>query len=561
MLERSSWPTWLKNLLPNFLETVNYPRSGIGDLQDLAFQPVISNTGKWTGYINTGWYYHENLEQYNYSVKATKLVAAVSGSVGIASGGYTTTSSVSGILAESISFRPSWGPVLVYSSSTKEPYTIHHNCFYPAVSLTWALSGTCYVATLPSSSLLLNIRDLTNLYFGAVASTGDLLSNKLYWYDQTNNQVWIKSTTSPQAWADVLYTVPKLRVRELSFQESGGVRASYRNIEDVKVYRGDQVYTVTGTVTGSNYISHTLTGCALGDWVVLEYYVTKSYVLTDHDQLQYFIGLNAYDNFIVDYESSVPDIIQSATIQNSAALNYNPIFSDSVRAGYLFHSNPASSISSYWKPSFLRLQADKSVLCGTYNEPVFISAALYDENQLPIPYFPISYSYTSGVSALSTSPTGSVTDGRGEFHILLSPASSMTSIVFSLSASSLTSSVSGSLNITVDTFGNMVTMAKWTSGWLNVIQTNQTNGDGYIRCFSNAISLDGIPRSYIYTLYSDKSTIFIGQDKVPKVGSIRLVQDAYAPNFTSILEFNMLPQGGEVLYAEDGDAQSEKITL
>jgi hypothetical protein len=286
MLERNVWPQWLKNLMPNWLENISYPTPGVGDLNDLKFFLGVGNGGKWIGFVNSGWFYHDNTEQFNYIVKGQTLVAATSGTPLAAQAGFTVSDAVSGTLTNAVSFRPSWGPIIVNSyvssgsTNNYQPYILHNNSFYPGVSLSWTASGNLYYSTLPGSSLLIGMRDLTNLAMGSVTATGQLLSERLFYYDQDSARVWVKPRvgTTPSCWADIVYFQPKLKFREIVTEAVSGVKASYRDIENISCFKGDQIVTLSDKVTGGAYFTHSLSGVSVGDWVGLEYYITYSFI-------------------------------------------------------------------------------------------------------------------------------------------------------------------------------------------------------------------------------------------------------------------------------------------
>ena len=66
MAEANYWPQWLLDMWPQWLESIGYPHAGVGDLSDLKLSLGVGQDGRWVGFINPGWYYHSNTEQYHY---------------------------------------------------------------------------------------------------------------------------------------------------------------------------------------------------------------------------------------------------------------------------------------------------------------------------------------------------------------------------------------------------------------------------------------------------------------------------------------------------------------
>jgi len=572
MLEKNQWPQWLKNLLPNWLENITYPAPGVGDQNDLRFSLGVGDGGKWIGFVNSGWFYHDNIEQYNYIYKGVASIAATSGTVLAAQPGFTVSNAVSGTITNSVSWRPAWGPVLVNSyvssGSTQnyEPYVLHNNAFWPGISLSWVSSGNLYTAALPSSSVLIGMRDLTNLAMGSVASTGQLLSEKLYYYDYTNNRVWVKPkiNLAPSCWADIIYYSPQLKMREVVTQSVSGVKASYRNIEQITVFKGNQTTSYTGKVTGGTYFTHALTGVVVGDWVGLEYYITKSYILKDHRNLQYYVtSPSSGDNFIINHETSLPELIPEATlalpiVQN---LNFNPLYSDSFRSGFLFHSNPLSGITNYWTPSSLKVYLDKTEVCGDWNEYLHMSLYAYGDNGLPLPNYPLTIGYTPTASVLAATSTATgasyLTNGKGELHVLFAPASG----TYTFTASSTLGSFTATATSNVLTFTNMVSSGKWLDGFVNVLITDDTLNNYANRTYLNATNLDGIPRSASgtkkITLKSTKASEFsINNLSFSKSIDLTVDQDTSPTNIGGVVEIGYRGQPNDEIAATSGEAQS-----
>jgi len=485
-MANNNWPFWL--------DTVSYPAPGVGDLQDLSFKLGVGEGGQWIGFINTGWYYADRLEQYHYSLVGTQTIAAAAGS---------------GQATESISFRPSWGPILLTGSASGQ-YTQHHNTFQPGQSLSWtALASGVYYATVPASTIVVGCRDLTLLPLGAVSGTGSLISEKFYYYDYPGKVLYIKpKSTSPiNIFVDYLELKPRLKFREIVVQDTGVLYPSYQGIENISIQRGYQSQTLTGPVTG--YITHSLSGVQDGDWVVLEYYVQKSYVVYDHQTVKYYTTASSGDTVRINYETSLPDIIPSMTVAKPRAevFNLNPLFSNAYRTGYLYHANMSTPASSYWTVDTVQATLDKDWVCAAWSEMFKATILVTDIQGLPIPYYPVTVSLTTGASAIGRVPASSVgtTDGRGEIHFLVSVPTSISTLRLDVISGVVTGSVTGSILSPLTTLPSSV----FYGGTTEIYVSKDITPRRYWRVYAKNSYLDGIPKpASTIILRSEKSSAF-----------------------------------------------------
>lgn len=564
-MEANYWPRWVRDMWPEWLEGIGYPKAGVGDLEDLKFALGIGQDGRWLGFIKPGWYYNQTIEQYNYvkvgSTQVTNLYGA------------------SGTVTASISFRPSWGPILVQgvaddaSGSNDGPYREHHNSFYPGYQLTFsAQSSSVIVATLPSSCILVGLRNLTNLPMGSVAGSSSILNEKQYYYDPNTNKVYIKpkapTNLNQSVWADLLYTYPLLRFREVVISETNAsgysiVKPSYREIQDVRAFRGSYTTLTTG-FHASGSLTHTLSGVYAGDWVILDYWICKSFVLQDHRTLKYFVGgplSSAYqDVFKIYYETSIPDIQPNITINVPSssvynAFNVNPLYEFGYRSGYLFHGQPASSINSYWVPSTIEIYLDKTEVCKDWAEPLKIRISISGDNGLPLPYYPITVSVNGG-SALIKSPSG-MTSGRGDMHYLVRPhaTAATSSITISASCGSLTASAIAS----VVTSAVLITGTKWYDGFVHVVVTNDKTGRGAYRTFTTATTADGLPRNNQVYLTSNLTSEFHSGSNKTLTQKIDVTSSVGIPNIQALSELGYVPQPNDSLFGYSNTANSQII--
>jgi hypothetical protein len=445
--------------LPPFLARIGAPAPGVGDQLDLKFSTGVGEGGKWIGFVNTGWYYHESLEQYRYVLTGVQTV--------------TGAANVANTATETISYRPAWGPILLTGTGSAQ-YTIHHNCYQPAKTVTWVASGNgFYTTTIPSSAIVVGMRDLSILPMGEVSASGYLLSDKLFWVDRTNadstqHRIWIKPKVSDpnnRYFVDYMYIAPLLKMRELVVQEAGGILPSYQGIDSLVVSRGSQQQSLSSYVSG--YATHSLSGCSVGDWVCAEYYIRKSYVVPDHRTIYFYTG-TASDRVLINYETSIPDLIAPVSITNprSEILNLNPLYSDSYRAGYLFHSTVTQPVSTYWRVGSVSLNLEKDVVCAEWREYIKGTCLVLDVQGLPVPWYPVGLTATTSATSIARHPSSTLgtTDGRGEIHFIYQPATGTT--FFQATA------VVGSLSATATCFVRSqrlkIPRATFFSGFVNV---------------------------------------------------------------------------------------------
>jgi hypothetical protein len=541
-MEHNTWPSWLKELWPNWLENIEYPAPGVGDLADLKLSLGVGENGKWVGFITPGWFYHDNKEQYHFVQRGSTIV--------------TDAGPSSGEVIETISFRPSWGPVLV-SGENDVPYREHHNSLYPGVSLSWADQGSgIYSATIPSDSILVGLRDLTSLPLGAVSGTGLILSPKLYHLDGDTVYIKPKDVGNIEVWADLVYTSPKLRFRELVIQEEEGVLPSYQYINNIDIIRGTETENVSGFHT-TGYISHSLTA-SNGDWVVLEYDISRSFILSDHKTLEYFTGgaTGIIENIEINYETSIPDILPSISLTEgvTGTFNVNPLYERSYRAGYLFHSNPASSWNDYWTPGKIELFLDKDSVCKSWNELLKVTFYVADENKLPLPDYPVTVTVTGG-SAIIKLPENR-TDGRGEIHYIIKPdiaasTISVTGTVGSLSVSASASAIAS---------GDVISLAEWHDGHINLVTSTERTKRGAFRLFTNCTDLDGIPRTaQEISIFSRLASEF-HKDSNTTTASIIVPAERSSKNIFAISELGYVPQPNDSIVAFSGTHGQSVIT-
>jgi len=556
-LRQQPWPAYLQSSLPPFLETVGYPFSGVSDLDSCRFSVGCSENGKWVCFVDSGWYYFNNVEQYHYILPGSQTVAASAGS---------------GTTTQTISFRPSWGPVLLYSNTVSGlAYIQHANSFSPGNIVTWTQFGSTslYYTTLATGAICCGLRDLTTFPLGSVAGTGAIISDKFYVYDPDARKVYIKPK-DPSAitiYVDLIYTYPSLRMRELVSQQSGYITPSYKTpwgLANLRVFRGANTYSYSGLTTGT-LLTTPVTGTYDGDWLVMEYDIPYSYTIFNDTTVKYYTHPVSGDNFTVYWESTVPDINTTFSLATNSTgiFNLNPLFADSYRTGYLFHSYPASSFNTYFTPSTLHLNLDKDTIIWDTNECVKMTLMLYGDNGLPLPNYPVGLTYTGTATAVVSHPSLTKTDGRGEMHALFLAASGA---IFSISAlaSSTLVTLSATASSTVVSLASLVSRDVFNKGFVNLVTTDEKTAEGFYRSYVNITSLDGIPYKATATdtinVNSKLPSEFVVNYGSPNMKtattSVQLPYIQNATNPTGIIEFGYSPQPQDIIQAISGTAQS-----
>lgn len=530
-----------RNIWSSWLDKIDYPAPGVGDLNDLEFSTHVAEDGKWIGFINTGWYYHADKEQYHYVIRGSQTVNATT---------------ASGTVTHSLSFRPSWGPVLL--DGLNYQYSEHHNSFQPGTTLSWTLMGSgVYYSTIATGCVLVGMRDLTNLPLGSVAGSGELISEKFYWYNDTSRRVYVKpKVTSPiDIYADLLYQTPRLRVREIVVQTDDGVSPSYKTVEELYIIRGLQSYYTTGPATG--FITHPLTGVVTGDWIVMDYNVPWSYILTSHNQLQYYTSRATGDVITISYETSIPDIVPPASLALPVTghLNLNPLFEDAYRTGYLFHTTTALPGSSIWDVAQILVEVDKDEICYSWNETIKVFGLVLDNNGLPIPWMPVNITASSNATNLVQTPTINSSDGRGEVHCLFTCSSALPTFTVAVWVSGVT----GTASANVHSFATQVPSSVYTDGLVTLVVSSDQTSRRYFQTFVNSTFLDGIPKPGSISLFTELASEFeVDATRSTKTTSFDTIQDQ--SSISAIKKIGYLPQPKDKIVGFCEGGQSKIIS-
>lgn len=547
------------------MEDIDFPQSGVGDLDDLKVYLRSGEGGNWLGFVHTGWYYHNNIEQYNYAVRGLTLVEPASAGVNL--------------VQASDTFNPSWGPILVYSKTDAQPYTPHQNSFFPAAQLSWTPSASgLYRASVPASSFVVSVRDLTNLPLGAVASSGMVTHPRLYCYDQPSGYIYIRprDPANIDVWVDLLYTYPRLKFRELVVQQPEGVFPTYRDIEQVTVYRGSQSQSVSGTVNplGSSYspaqaLSHGLSGVNVGDWVVLEYYIRRSYTIADHDKLLVYTTQESGEDIQVFYEAGNPFRIPPLTVGGSGStyvglLSLNTLYPSSHRAGYLFHASPTVPGSSLWSVRKISVRLNRDEFCPELGEKLHLSAVALGDNDLPVPWAPLTVGGLPSSAMVPFFPSLSFFDGRGEFHATISAPPSSGAVVVTLTSGSQTA-VASAMALSASQY---LPASTYRESGATTVVTSRRTALGYFQSYASTSHLDGIPTSggqmEIRTrLASSLTPTGVSGDGLGEVASGRLIvfPSRSPDNPIGIVEFGYLPQPGDEIFSRVANGASPRVEV
>lgn len=483
----------------DYLSLAGSPSAGVGDLEDLRLVLGIGAEGRWTAFIKPGWFYSDGLEQYNYTSKGEQTQAASSKIQTVTSGS---------------SFHPAWAPVLVYGPSNAQ-YTEHHNCHLPAMPLSWSPSSPgVFSAPLATGYLLLGVRGTGQDYYGRAASSGDVLFGRLYSYDPATRRIFaaMSPAASSLVWADLATTTPQLKFRETVVVDGNGqCQASYQAIREVTASKNGT--TVSCADVNDGVVTHGLSADE-GDWIVLEYYINRSYVVAAHNQIVAYTGLASGEALTVHYELSPPEYLKQASQASPVAgdpIQLNPLFSDSFRTGFLYHSSEPPSGVLYR----LSLSLDRTEAIGSWREAVKATILATDRDGIPLPQLAVRVWHNqaaSGLLLLSPSATGlpsgynTRTDNRGEVHVLLMPTAASGTLL--IGASSGTSTSSGAVSLLAAS--QALPVDRYLAGTVNLVQTARTTARGYTRVYASPHLLDGIPRTSSAGIYvqSAKTSAF-----------------------------------------------------
>jgi len=468
-----------------------YPVAGVGDLDDLKMIIGVGEGGRWIAYMKPGYFYDEDgLEKYQY-ISLTETFA--------------TLGSVSGSISAEVSFRPAWGPVIVDDINQNLRYLEHHNCYLPATSASWTRLGTTnvYYTTPTSGRSIIGVRDTTNIPLYLQASSGEVGDVKSYYLDENINRLFVYSRENPpERYIDYGLFAPQLKMREVVVEEGGGVvTASYKNLKNLWVIRGSSQQYI-GT-SADNVISHSL-DTDVGDWVVLEYFIDRSFCLYNHQTILAYTSSSSGASLRVSSEGSIPEY-PSIALQTSpvsgAALQFNPIYSDAFRTGFLYHSNVASSGT----PNNLKLTVDKKIVVGSWGDMIKASVFVYDKDGLPVPQTQVTLTHNlpAGSGAVFVLPTPTTTtsstfvtntDNRGEIHWLIQAIGSGVSGNINLSALTVNNLLATGTVLNLPVSGAL-NSTKYLGGVVGLSQSNLKTTKGYSKLHASPHYLDGIPHN------------------------------------------------------------------
>ena len=468
---------------------IGYPASGVGDLNDLKMVIAVGNNGKWISYISPGYFYDEDgVEKYQYIAQMTTTA---------------TVAAISGTISQSVSFRPAWGPVFVDDTNTNVRYVEHANTYLPGKTATWNQVGSTnvYYTTIPSGQVVTGVRDLTSLTLYSQPTSGDVQDVKSYYYSQSAGRVYVYAKENPpQRFVDIALYQPQLRFREMVVEEGGGVvHTSYPHYRGLVASHGYTSQSIADSDTG--VVNHNL-GTSIGDWVILDYYIDRSFCLFDHKTIYAYNTQASGATLRVLSESAIPEYPMMA-IQTSPAsgmaFQFNPMFSDSFRAGFMYHSNTGSSGT----PFVVRMATDKQYAIGGWSETIKATATVYDRDGLPIPNTRVTLTHNlpgSGntvfvlptQSASTSSSFTTVTDNRGEVHWMVQANTVGVSGLINLVATTINNvSATGSvLNLPVS---GALSTGKYTDGFIGLSQSRLKTTKGFSKLYSAPHLLDGIP--------------------------------------------------------------------
>lgn len=520
-MARNQQPSWVSNL--------QYPANGIGDLHDLKFTPIVGDASKWTLGLDSGWYYL-NSENFYYLSEGSQVFP--SQPLGVNS------------ITISESLNPGWGPVLI--EGTTYDYTPLGSYLSPAETVTWTASGNnIYYYDLPSTSRLVQVRDLTTLPMAQVSNISLLSNPKLYAYDSSLHRVYVLSTGAPsnEFFIDTLVFNPSIQIKELLWIEDSQVNLTFLPASDITLTRGTSstaFATATGSLTPGFGID--------GDWVLATYYHDYSYVVQDETTVVTYAPV--IDNVTVRWEQASPTSKQLVVPANdpSNKLDLNPINPNSYGPGYLLLTNETLQPPA---AKSITVKTNKQKFVPDWGEEVNVSIRVYDINGLPIPGKSLTIVH-NGVQE-NTFDT-SMTNKQGEVYLRLSGSSTLTIAASSdlVIDSTLVEALEGSSLVTSDLISD---------GRASLVVTNDLDARGNLISYASASQLDGIPKSSNINIRAKKSSsIFYEEQEYKRVASIPTFITSKNPGGISP-SFGIIPDKGDKLNATTTNGQSKIIEV
>ena len=192
---------------------------------------------------------------------------------------------------------------------------------------------------------------------------------------------------------------------------------------------------------------------------------------------------------------------------------------------------------------------------------------LLGDNELPVPWYPISISYSAGATAVLEHPANGFTDGRGEWHGLFAVPLGM--FTCSASAGTLTAMVSvNSVSLASQLSNDLVRKA-----YLNLYVSPSSASQAANTCYASITNLDGVPLNTTLvsgdavqiTINSLLNSEFIngfgtsGVSLTDKTIELNLSQDYNNP--IGVVQFGYSPQQNDQLVASFDTAQSRILPI
>ena len=403
-------------------------QSGTGDADDLVVKVKEDSDGGWFAQVHKGFYYIGTEESYLYASKGEySFTDTTTGAI--------NTISISGWIIDPTTV----GPVIMRRSG--QVRFLQRVCSVLRAFRPVTFTGTDpLVATVPSSGLLVSLvsHPVTGILL-SVPSTGDIISNEDYYYDQSQGKVYIRATNPPSIFATYLvdeFDSDLLKLEEIHrVGTDNNIRTQFTNVWyasgsalNPTVSKPTSTGLISGNATlvsGNVLTPDSSLGIVSGDIIAVRYYVSDSFTAIPSSSttvnnlvVKYLLGSSG--NFTVDYELGDTWYDTSQVSGTVDFIQLNPIL-EPRSAAFLYVVD-----SDEPNPPASTITISSSNLNPLYNPSgcakVVIAVNVYDAELEPIVNQPVNVS-TSGASGLlslviplsgSTSSSSGITNGIGQ---------------------------------------------------------------------------------------------------------------------------------------------------
>lgn len=395
-------------------------KPGVGDRSDLQVFLHEDSGKSWFPQVNAGWYYSGGVEDYLYASEGNEevIIPQLSGSITL----YT---------CPDLKLSTKNGPIIIDSDTTRYTRLYSNLSVFNVATPTPYLNQPLMYLTPPGRLVLLTGADGIDMI--SVPGTGFLQERNYYYYDSSNNKVWISRNLTDPNRSESLYLTylkdsPGLLQEEILLADSdGNLRTRLGEVffnSSTPAYNPTLVSPVLGTfyaAFASGNVIYPSIPIAEGTRVGVKYYVNYSYCISYSASTDYVFGFYPVTSILTFAPSGEPALVRW---ENSVAIRYkdintlelNPLY-EGVSPGFIYLSqprHPAENLSS------IKVRVSPLRVINKYRQPIRIVVSAADNEGYPLSNVSTAcwvVQNTDPTSFYPTIPLGDiVTDYKGQVN-------------------------------------------------------------------------------------------------------------------------------------------------